>query len=158
MAHSGVGTKRCEPEARKPSSGVPAPPNDAKLRAVAVEPRVGGDGRDLVGPLDLAEPRQRLAQDLGLKLKLALVGDVLVVAAAAVAEDRAERLHAVVGRLLDLDWDGLDQPLGFADDLRGQLFARQDERGHHGPPFVAGQTGPAVDQLFDLDVDGAHCS
>ena len=89
-------------------SAVPSPPHRPArferahfpLRAIAIFPR-SEDACVVIspGPFDLADPPQRLAQNLTLVLQLLLVRNVLVIASAAIAKMRAPRRDPLRRRL-----------------------------------------------------------
>ena len=112
-------------------------PFHVQLHAVAVAEGLGRHGRDLRRGIDLPEAAQFLAQDAALGLELELVGRVLVVAAAADAEHRAGRSHAVGRGIQHLQHPGADQArlflLGFGPDA----FAGQHERREDHAPVNA---------------------
>ena len=115
-----------------------AVPGNAQLRAVAIAPRFGGDAIDLAGPFDLADAGQRLAQDRFFVVELPLVGNVLIVAAAADAENGALRLNPFRRLLTEGVRASANQAAFLADNVGGEFLARQSKRYEDGATVGAG--------------------
>jgi hypothetical protein len=89
--------------------------------------------RDRLRPVELADARERVVDELGLGADLRLVRDVLVVAAAALAEVAASRVDAVRSGLEDLDDLGPQEGLLHLRDLHAHklLGRRQRDEDSH---------------------------
>ncbi len=105
-------------------------------------------------PIDAAEAAQRLAKDFRFVLELSVVGNVLVVAAAAHAEMRAGRDGAIRGWLDEPLQARANEFLLLLDRLGGDALGRQHERDEDRGAVVVGEAFPAVNQLFNSDVHG----
>ena len=124
-------------------------------RPVAIIPRRRPMQPNLSRQFNLRDPPQRLAQNSSFELQLPLVGDVLIMASATLAEIRTASFDAIRRRF--------DQPRNRAAresrllllDLSLNFFSRQNKRHkhRHAAPIRTGrracQSVTAVDQLFD---------
>jgi hypothetical protein len=111
---------------------------------------------------NLRDPPQRLAQNFSFELQLPLVGNMLVVASAALAKVRATSLDAIGRRLDPLRHRAAREPRLLLPDLGVNSFTGQHEwnkHGHAAPVRAggsAGQTVAAVDQFFDGEKHGVR--
>ena len=105
--------------------------------------------------LDFRNPLQRLAEDSSLELQLPLVGNVLVMASAALPEIRTARFDAVRRGFDQLRHRAACEARLLLPDVGLDLFPRQNKRhkDRHAaairPRRGAGQAFAAVDQFFD---------
>ena len=105
--------------------------------------------------LDLRNPLQRLAQNSSFELQLPLVGNVLVMASAALPEIRTARLDAIRRRFDQLRHRAAREARLLLPDVGLDLFPGQNKRNkhRHAAPVSARrdarQAFAAVDQFFD---------
>ena len=103
---------------------------------------------------DFCDPLQRLAQNASFEFQLSLVGDVLVMASAALAEVRTTSFDAVGRRFDQLRDRPAREARLLLPDLGLDSFARQHKRhkDRHAAPvrsgWRAGEAVAAVDQFF----------
>src|SRR5258708_2117191 len=160
---------RAEPEVsqRKLRRGLHLQP-----RAVAVVPGRRSMQAQLRLQLNFCNPLQRLAQNCGLKLKLPLVGNVLVMASAALLEVGTSRFDAIGCRFDHLHNRAAREPGLLLPDLGLNSLPWEHKRHKHRHAATvragrgAGQAVTAVDQLFDgkkhdavprVTLSGDHC-
>ena len=123
---------------------------EAKLRAVAIAPRLARFHGDFPRPCQAADPSQRLEQDLALGRQLAIVGKVLVLAASALAEHTARRIRPLVGAALPTDRHAVPNAASLGVfDL--DLLAGQDERHEYRNLSMTGESGSTVNELLDAE-------
>lgn len=89
-------------------------------------------GFDLAGPVDAAEAAESFAKNFNLVLKLAFVGNVLIIAAAAAAEMRARRGDAFARGFEHAIEFGADKFFLAIEGAGIDFFAGQDERDEDG--------------------------
>jgi hypothetical protein len=104
---------------------------------------------------DFRNPPQRLAQNSSFELQLPLVGNVLVMASAALPEVRTARFDAIGRRFDQLRHRASREPRLLLPDLGLNPLSRQHKRHQHrhAAPVRARrsprQSVTAVDQFFD---------
>ena len=141
IGHSRTGRNSCEPNRKYPSANLRRGSAHLKPRAVAVVPRRRSMQPNLGLQFDFRNPLQRLAQNLRFELQLALVRNVLIMAAAALLEVWAARLDAI-GRCFDQLRDGAArEPRLLLPDLGLNLFPGQHERHEHRHAAAVGAGG-----------------
>ena len=160
---------RSKSEVAQRKSGVPRTAGFAGLewklrRSLHLQPRpiavVPGSRRMQANPgfqLDLRDPLQRLAENFSLEFQFPIVGDVLVMASAALLKVRTASFDAV-GRGFDQLRNGGAREAGFLlPDFSFDPLPRQ-HKGHKdshtasvGAGWRARQAVTAVDQFFDRE-------
>ena len=106
--------------------------------------------------LEVAEPAdalQRVADLRLLVLELALVGEVLPAAAAAVAEVRARRLDVIRPERERLDADRLAVPLLDLDDARADAIAGQPAGDEDDDAIVPRDAAPTEGERVDRELE-----
>ena len=98
-------------------------------------------------PVDLPQPAQSFAQNVAFRRRLALEWQVLILAASAAAEVRAQSLHALVRRLQNPQGPRVHHTFSGANFLYLGALAGQHARRQHGASRVVAERLAAVDQF-----------
>ena len=123
-----------------------------ELHAIPVGEGQGGHSDDLAR-LEARGAREGLGDDEGLLLDLARIGEVLEVAAPALAVDGAGRLDSMPARLEHLDQPRLREVALARRDRREDGLARQGEGHEDRLPLEEGEPVAASDELLDAQLD-----
>jgi hypothetical protein len=130
------------------------------LRAMEVRRDLGavavfdGRGNDLAhGVLDLRHVLEQFGDLALLRLKLLGIREVLILAAAALAEERALGRDTIGCWLQHLDEIGLAVVLVIAKDAALHQLTGERERNENDPAIDTGDTGALVGEVVDPDVE-----
>ena len=156
MRQSSIATTSCERCRRSPARPSASTANSTRVRQSSPSV-VAGDRLDVDVDLEVGQPRELLAHDVGLERPLARQRDVLEVAAAAQprAGIRARRRDPVGRGVEHLDGVRAHEPLAGAGSvtrathpLAGEGVPHEDDLA-----LVAGDAVPAVGDRGDVDLD-----
>lgn len=126
------------------------------LGAISVGPGRRGVRGDRSGPIDAPDAAQSFAENVGFEFELRFVGNLLVIAAAAIAEVAAVRDEAFGRRLQHLFEFRANEFLFLLDGVGADQFSGHHERNENRRAFVMRESFTAVNQFLDCYVHGRH--